>query len=280
VVVNIGTGPVRGKLTKVISVVTNDRTSPEVRLQCEAEIRSALVCEPNIVSLGSIKRNSPKIEKTVRITRGAAGPIKPRVMTTTNPLVKAELREIEAGSTYDLDIVAEPPWPNSFLRASVQLDTGTTEVPMEIVMVSGMLTPRVQATPARFYVRPDSSKGVRLAARLVWDDPPGKATGVVVNDPGLTARLEEEGSQQMVVLTAAAGYAVPPGKNIQVTVNTDDPAVPILQIPVSPMPTPAARPGAPAAGRAPQAAPPAGVRRAPATIQGTPVQAGASQRLK
>ncbi len=284
VVINLATGPVRGKLSKVINVVTNDRANATVRLECEAEIRSALNCEPNLLNLGSIKRNSPKIEKTVRITQGKAGPIKPRVMTTTNPLVKAELREIEPGAIYDLDVVAEPPWPNGTLRASVQLETGVTEVPMESVMVAATLTPRVQANPARFYIRPDQQqKELRLAARLAWDDPPGKATAVTVNDPDLTVRLEEQGNQQTIVVTGAAGYTVPRGKNVQVTVRTDDAAVPMLQIPVSAMPAPAGAPAAaPTAGPAQRTVPPAAPKArptpTPTAAQAQPAPTGGAQQ--
>jgi hypothetical protein len=245
VVINLATGPVRGKLKKVINVVTNDRATPSLRLECEAEIRSALTCEPNMLALGSLKRDAPKIERTVRITRGSAGPIKPRVMHTTNPLVKAELREIEAGSTYDLDVVAEPPWPNGTLRAAVQIETGVSEVPTETVMVTAMVTPRIQAVPGRFYVRSNADQTLRLTARLRWDESPGKATGVSVNDAALTARLEQIGADQVVVLTAERGYRVPGGRLVQVTVKTDDPAVPILQIPVSAAPASANVPAAP-----------------------------------
>jgi hypothetical protein len=280
VVINLATGPVRGKLSKVITVVTNDRAAPSLRLDCQAEIRSALTCEPNILNLGSIKRDSAKIEKTVRITRGAAGPITPRVMTTTNPLVKAELREIEAGSTYDLDVVAEPPWPNGTLRAAVRLETGVTEVPVETVMVTATLKPRVQASPPRFYIRPDPQKALRLAAYLNWDDKPGKATGATVNDTGLTVRLEEQGDKQVIALTAPPGYTVPPGKNVQVIVKTDDPAIPILQIPVTALPAAVGAPAAPpAAGPAQRRVPPAAstARPMPTAAQAGRTPAGRAQ---
>jgi hypothetical protein len=274
----VGTAQVRGKLSKFVSVVTNDRATPELRLQCEAEVRSAFTLEPNILNLGSIKRDAAKIAKTMHITRGAGGPIKPRVMTTNNPLVKAELREIEAGATYDLDVVAEPPWPNGTLRASVQIETGVSEVPMETIMVTGLVTPRLRAMPSRFYVRPDDKKELRLTARLAWDEKPGNATAVTVNDPALTAQLEEQGGKQTVVLTGPPGFAVTPGKNIQVNVRTDDPVMPMLQIPVVPQPTPA---GAPAAGLVGGPKPPAvpSATAQPTAARASPVQTG-TQRPK
>jgi hypothetical protein len=278
VVIEAATGPVRGKLTKPIHVSTNDRANPDVRLDCEAEILSALKCDPNILNFGLVKRGDGQIEKTVKITRGSGGPLKPRVLSTTNPLVTADMREVEPGESYELSVVARPPWPNGPLRANVQIETGVEQVPIEIVMVSANIMPRVQIVPPRFVIRPDLQSGGRLVARVKWDnDKPGTVTEALVNDPSLTVRVEEQKNQQVIALLVPSDYSVPPNRTVQVTVKTDDPVAPVLQMPVNVMTAPhAGQTVAPAARPAPPKAAPGGpAARATPTPRPTPQPATA-----
>jgi hypothetical protein len=181
----------------------------------------------------------------VKITRGAGGPLKPKIMSTTNPLLSAELRETQSGESYDLVVTAKPPWPNGPLRATVQIETGVEQVPMESVTVTASILPRLRAVPSRLLIRPGGASGPRLAARLSWDsDQPGNAIEAKVTDPKLTVHLEKEKDRQVVVLDIPNDYKLEPGKGVLVTVKTDDPIVPVLQIPVDAVATP---PGEPAA---------------------------------
>jgi hypothetical protein len=247
--ITIATGPRRGKLSRMIGVTTNDRANATLNLECEAEIRSALKCDPETVAFAPIKRGDTRVEKTVKITRGSAGPIHPKVGATGNPQITAELRELEPGESYELHVVAQPPWPsNGFLRANVPIETGIEKSPTENLMVSGNVLPRAQISPRQFTLRSDPESDLRLVARLNWDDDhPGKITEATVNDASLKVAVEEQGDQQVVVLNVPAGYSATRGRGTQVTVKTDDPVVPSVQIPVFVMATtsgPSAVPGA------------------------------------
>ncbi len=242
----MATGQKRGKLNRIIAVTTNDRSSQTVNLECEAEILSALKCDPESVNFGQIKRSDTRAEKTVKITRGNGGPIKPKVVSSGNPQVTADLREIEPGESYELAIVTEPPWPNGMLRANVQIETGVEQAPTESIMVFANVMPRVQASPQRFTIRPDSTNDSKVVARLNWDDDhPGKITEVTVNDSTLSVEVEEQNNQQVIVLDVPAGYSPAKNAGTQVSVKTDDPAVPAIQIPVFVMATRVVGPAGP-----------------------------------
>jgi hypothetical protein len=257
----MATGQKRGKLNRTISVATNDRSNPTVSLECEAEILSALKCDPESVNFGQIKRSDTRAEKIVKITRGSGGPIHPRVANPGNPQVTAELREIEPGESYELTVVTQPPWPNGMLRSNVQIETGIEQAPTESVMVLGNVTPRAQASPQRFTLRPDATSDLKLVARLTWDDDrPGKITEVAVNDPALKVQVDDQNNQQVIVLDVPAGYSAPKNKGTQVTVKTDDPAVSVIQIPVFVM-------AAPVAG---SLTPTSGAATGPERVQATP----------
>jgi hypothetical protein len=245
------TGTLRGKLLKPITIATNDREHLTARVDCEAEIRSALRCEPDSVHIAPIKRSDSELQRIVHIKRGDAGPITPKVLSTSNPQITAELREVQAGESYDLVVTARPPWPTTNLIGNVQIETGVSEVPTERINVIGNVSPRVQALPPRFTIRPGHKAGDRLSARVAWDgDNPGRVLTATVSDPALTTRIEERSGQQTIWLEVPASYNLEAGKTAMVTVTTDDPAVPTFQIPVAMLPAQAATPS----GAAPAAA--------------------------
>jgi hypothetical protein len=237
--VTIATGPKRGKLSRTITLTTNDRDNTNVKLECEADIQSALKCEPENVAFPPIKRSETRVEKTVKITRGSAGPIHPKLGSIGNPQITADLREIEPGESYELQVVAQPPWPaNGAVRANLPIETGIEKSPTETIMVSGIVLPRAQVSPRQFTLRPGTSSDLRLVARLNWDDDhPGKITEATVNDEALKVGVEDQDNQQVIVLNVPAGYGSERRRGTQVTVKTDDPAVPSLSIPVFVMAT-------------------------------------------
>ncbi|MBP7747118.1 MAG: hypothetical protein KA383_13415 [Phycisphaerae bacterium] len=253
VVINVPTGNRRGQVTKSVFVETNDRANAKVTLECVAKVLTALKCEPENVLFGQVKRSYPAQKNTVKISRGDAGPIKPEVLSTGNPQIKAEIREIEPGEKYELDVTIEPPWPNGMLRGNMQLKTGIPEGANESLLVTANIAPRLQVSPQRFVLRGAAASDLRLVARLNWDDDnPGHVVESSVNAEELKVSIEEQNGQEIVVLNVPTGYTPPRGRAVQVTLKTDDPAVPVVTIPVFAMGG-QATPGAPTA--TPTAAP-------------------------
>jgi hypothetical protein len=225
-----------GPFQKTIDVLTNDRDHATVKLECAAEVLSALKFEPDTLNFGMLRRSDPTLVRTVRVMRGSGVPIKPKVLAVTNPQVAAELNEVQPGDVYELTVTAQQPWPKGNLFAAVQLETGVEQAPHDNLMVSGMVAPRVEPNPSRFLLRPNMSSDTELVARLVWDgDPPAKITAATVSDAGLTAHAQEQEGQEVVVLDVPAGYVLPKDKSVRVMVNTDDPVAPVIQIPVVPL---------------------------------------------
>ncbi len=172
----------------------------------------------------------------MRITRGSDEAIQPKVVDTGTAQVNAELREIRPAAVYDLLVRAEPPWSPGGIRANVRLETGVEQSPMENVIVTANVVPRVQANPTRFVLKSNAAKDERITARLIWDDDqPSRIAATTVTDPALSATLQEQNGQEIVALDIPAGYVFPKGQAVQVMIEIDDPAMPLLQIPVQSM---------------------------------------------
>lgn len=232
--ITLPTARIRGEQSRRIAVTTNDRTSVNASLECAFKVLSPIRTIPETINFGEQARDVEELTKTIKVLRGDGGPIHPRIASTTSKL-QAELREIEEGESYEIDLKLQPPWPSgTALREVLTLDTGIAEAQQEALNVYASFKARVQANPSRFSARANATEDADLEVGIEWNGPtPGKALSVSVSDQGLSAQLEDRDGKQFVVLTVPAGYA-PRGRtsNIMVMVRTDDPAAPMLNIPI------------------------------------------------
>jgi hypothetical protein len=182
-----------------------------------------------------VPRNAGPQKRTVIITRGDAGPLRPRVVSVEGPGAGAVLREVIPGDRYEVDITTSPPWPrHGHLSNKVTLETGVEQEPETTVRVWTEFCPRVRARPSRFLLPPEVTHEIELSAILQWspEAPPGKIIGVSTNVPGLTATLDETADRQAVILGVPAGLVLPEGERPHVLVETDDPEQTSLRIPI------------------------------------------------
>ncbi len=196
---------------------------------------SALRVEPKSINLGAVKRGSEGETRTVKILRGDGGPLVPSVVSTGNPLITAELKEVTAGEEYDLVVAVKPPWPNGVLRGNIMLETGVESAARESIVVYANVAPRLKSLPSRFMIQrdPEAEKDCDIVTKLQWsEDKPAKITGATLNDEKMSVTVKEADGQQTLVLHVPAGYTPSRRTGIKVTVTTDDPEVPSMEVPV------------------------------------------------
>ena len=223
----------RNKLNKQIRVLTNDRATPSTTLHCLANVRMALKMTPGTLNLGVVKRDAESLTKTVLIERGDGGPISPEVRSASLKNMATELREIEPGEKYELDITVSPPWPNKWLRGTIALNTGVNEAVNQVLSVRAQIPPRLTASPSQITLPNEVEEETVRRAKLIWSDhEPGEITAVSVNDSSLSVELEEKDGEQWVVLHVPAGYEARPGSRKKVTLRTSDREVPKMDITV------------------------------------------------
>jgi hypothetical protein len=230
--ISMAAGGHAGDFTRKIRVQTNDPNNPTAELTCKGKTLVAFHTDPPTLNFGRIERDSGAVTKTVTLTRGDGGPLNPKLGTMDSKL-KAELREIEAGEKYALDITVNPPWPNDKLRGSVKIETGLEEAPEETVRLFGQVDPRLRTEPRSFLLPATVQEDTDLRVELVWAGPPGKAVGATPTDRALSADVVDENGKQYVVLHVPANYERKPRTALSVSVITDDPAVSSLRIPIS-----------------------------------------------
>lgn len=222
-----------GKFTRKIGVTTNDPKQPSDTLVCVGNVLVPFKVVPRTANFGRLKRTAEAQTKTVTLTRGDGGPLDPEVQPSRQKNVKTNLREIEPGEKYELDVTIEPPWPNSpRFRDLISIKTGVSEAPQGRVTVYAQIVPRLEAQPRQFSLPSTFPQGLKRTANLIWDDDnPGRIIDATVNDPELSVEVVEQGGRQRLVLSVPEGYRLKPGRR-SVTVRTEDADAPTLQVPV------------------------------------------------
>jgi hypothetical protein len=214
-------------------VVTNDAKNQNPTLVCEGSVKVPFEMQPTMVNFTQIERGAEAQRKTVKITRGDAGPLALELMPLEHENVKATLREVEQGELYELDVELVPPWPNRAIQAYLTVKTGVEEVPEEKIRVFARVAPRLRTVPSRFTIPRNVKSDLDLRARLIWSGgDPGEVLEVTSSDTNLTAGFEETKGQQTIMLHVPKDYEFPFRSRHFVTVRTDDKVAPLLRIQV------------------------------------------------
>lgn len=229
----VSTGVRAGKLTRSVTVKTNDRETPQSSLQCVAVVKSALTIEPPTLNFGNVERGTGTLTRTVKIKRGDAGPIHPKLVEEPGQNYEAVLKELTPGEEYELTVSATPPWPNDMLRGNLKIEAGTERATQETVNIFARVMPRVTPVPSRFSVPAERTTEQKLTAQLKWsDNKPGHILSASVDNPKLKVEITEENGGQVIVLYVPADVDLPARQVHKVVVKTDDSEAPTVDIPI------------------------------------------------
>ncbi len=233
-----------GNFTRKITVETNDPSHPSEILICKGRIMEPATLRPKRISFRQVSRKAPAQKKKIVITPGDAGPLKLKLVPVESEFFEAELREIEAGEHYELEVTLKTPLPGKSVRTNLKIETGLEQTPFITIIASATPRPHVVASPRRFSVPAKRQPDWRQTVRLEWDDDaPHKILGATSSDPGLKVKVVEKEGRQEIVLEVAENYEPRPGTKT-VTVTTDDTIAPTVRVPVyisRKRPSPAAR---------------------------------------
>ncbi len=220
----------KGEFSKPISVTTNDPENPNIRLICAGQILEAMKFDTSRIDFGKASRTPTTRQKVVVVTRGDGGPLTPGVTPPKSKNLKAELREIEKGERYELVVTLVPPFAIDRVVETLKLQTGVPEAPGVTIRVVASVFPRLAVKPKRFSVPADPKPEWQQQVRLTWDDnQPYRILAATVDDPNLKVRIEDVNGRQRVLLRVAEGLK-PTAGNHTVTVETDDPEMPTVEI--------------------------------------------------
>lgn len=225
-----------GSVTKSATVTCNDATQSNLVLQLKANIWKAIDVTPTMAVFMVSSEVQTNETKSVRIVSNLDDPIQLTDLECTNSMFKAELKTVRPGKEFELLITAVPPFIENRVVTAVTLKTSIPTNP--VITVSAYLNvqspvtvapnhvmlPQGPLTNAVHPVLTIQNSGTNL---LVLSDP-------TVNVPGPEAHLQELQPGRTFNLTVdfPVGFQTKVGQKVEVTVKSNHPKYPLIQVPV------------------------------------------------
>jgi len=169
----------RGLQTKTITVNSDDPTTPAYRLTLKGTAVSAVNLSPTSVYVGNLGQGEVAT-KTVTITNNDTMPLKIESVKAQNNSVTLNLKTIEEGQKYELDVTTSATLPIGRISDFITITTNNEKAKSERVTVYGQVVGKLNVTPAKLditaapgfkkrfnvTVRPGSVKAYQITAAL------------------------------------------------------------------------------------------------------------------
>jgi hypothetical protein len=206
----------------------------------------------------------------VAITNNTEVPLFLGAPHSNNRMFSAQLVTNQPGRAYQLKISTVPPLGLGSIQGQIVVNTTWTNPPTIPVTVVANVQPAVMVMPTFMTLAPGPLPNAITNSVTIQNNSTNRLTlsDPVVNMPGVEAMIRElrPGKSFAAMLAFPQGFQVPPGQQVELSVKSSNPKVPIIKVPVMQMtrlgrPTlpgpPAAAVHAPAPASAPVPASPA-----------------------
>jgi hypothetical protein len=220
----------RGQSSKTITVDTDDPGWPVITLSLEGEVSPRIEVSPTPgVNFGTLRQDS-NARKTLTIVNNGPEPVSLTNPTVDTAFLKVDLRSIEPGRRYELDVETVPPLKVENLRGKIILVSSLREMPEVAINASARVQPRIFLMPKVVMVPQAQEKAQRR--RLVVkasEDTTFHIKEAKASDPKITVSVDpvREGKEYQVWLSIPTDFALP-ATGETITISLDDPGIPVL----------------------------------------------------
>jgi len=222
----------RDKVTKHLTIFSNDPDRPQVDLTISASLLPLVKISPGRAAVLAVADKAVSQEFTLE--RNGGRPMKIVQVIPYASYLKAETTPLPGQGRYRLTVTASPDAPLGRSTAAVAVWTDVEKggsLTFVITVDRGIVT----VPPMLFFgIVPQEMKTPREAlATIQRKSTPFHIKSITVNDPNLAAKLEtvREGAEYRVTVSYSGGWD-PGVRRETLTVTTDDPKQPVIEIPV------------------------------------------------
>lgn len=234
--ISLNTSRLRSKVTKTITVTSNDPNQPSFKLFLKGTVKPTFVMKPpRGLSFGRIKPGQA-LDGKVTLTNQTGQPVKLSLSKSKSGVFTGELIEKTPGQLYELLVRAEGPYRQNVNSGKFKITTDMLEKVTLQVNVSCVLPQNVEVSPRSLVIRPSSRPVTKKVTVKFNSKEPFKVLSAEVNDPAITVTVGSRiGGRQIISLELPAGY-VPPAKGRTLSIKTDDPKAPQQFVKISTKP--------------------------------------------
>jgi hypothetical protein len=240
-----------GPVTKTVSVTCNDPTQGSITLQLKGVVWRPFDVAPSYTVFNVSPDNQTSQTNVIRITSNLDKPVVISDPTCSRAAFNMQLKTLQEGKVYELLVVLVSPIPTSSMNAPIILKTSSTNMPVISILSYVMVQPLVSLMPNQVMLPPGPFAGEQQSTVTFQNN---STNPLVLSEPAINVtnvgvKLEEAqpGRRFNLIMTFPAGFKSQPGKNMEATVKSNNPKIPLIKIPVYQQPAPPSDAVAPAA---------------------------------
>ncbi len=222
----------RGPIQKHVTVFSNDPQRPELELNTTTTVLPQVQVDPGVVALLSV--DDQPVSHVFTLERRGGRPMRLLQVVCAQPYVRLEMTRLPGEGRYELKttVTENAPWGRSAIPVLIRTDIEeATNLNLTLIVDRGIITtpPLVYFNlpsgklpePPKATVSLQRQKGAFHVKTVTVDDPNVRASVVVVHE-----------GQEYQVTVSYVGRWEPGRMQSTVTVTTDDPKQPEINIPV------------------------------------------------
>ncbi len=263
--IQFNTAAYNGGVFKQVTVTCNVTNQPTLFLQLKGTVFRPYDVNPQMVVF-NLPPDADSTSMMVTITNHMEEPLLLSAPTVNNHIFSVELTTNELGKGYQVKVSTVPPLPDAgSTQGQLVLKTSWTNTPTIPITIVANIQPAVMAAPPFINLPPGPLPKAATNSIAIQNNGGTnylKLSEPTVNADGVKVEIKENqpGKTFSVILVFAQGFEVPAGRQVELSVKTSNPKVPVVRVPVRQIvrPPPVAMPAAHASTVAPAPAAPTG----------------------
>jgi len=234
-----------GSVTKSATVICNDPGKSNVVLQITGIVWRPIEVTPSMTVFNVSSERQTNETKVVRIVSNLEEPLELSDLQCTNRSFQAELKTVRPGKEFELHITAVPPFTAGHnISSPVSLKTSSSRMPAINLTAYVMVQPPVTVAPEQINL-PSGPLAAAMSLAVAIRNNGTNSLGLSdasVNFPGAEVLVKETqpGRLFSLMVNLPAGFQIKPDQKVEVSVKSTHPKMPLIKVPVSHRPPPAA----------------------------------------
>ena len=225
-----------GAIYRTPSVICNDKSQPTVRLQLHGTVNRPIDISPSFVFLNIAPDASEETSNVVHIVNNETQPLLLAQPESSQPTFAAELKTNIPGKSYDVIIKTVPPLASGNNQTLITLASLSSNAQPIRISAMAMVQPLVTVTPPEIAVpagpfKTNETISISLQNRgshpLALSEPSVNAAGATA-----TISVSQPGQVFKVNVEFATGFVAPAGTRLELSIKTDNPRQPMVEIPI------------------------------------------------
>ena len=241
--IQFNTAAYNGMVLKQITVTCNVTTQSMLFLQLKGTVYKPYDVNPQI-AVFNLAPDADTASMVLTITNNMEEPLLLSAPEVNNPIFAAQLITNVLGKGYQVKLTIVPPLPAmGSAQGHMTLKTSWSNTPTIPVTLVANIQPAVMVTPAAITLPPAPLANPMKIAVAIQSN---TATNILtlsepaINIPGVGIEIitNQPGKSFSVMLGFPQGFEVPQGQQVELSLKTSSPKVPVVKVPVRQMARP------------------------------------------